>query len=75
MGLNMGIFNRKDRDEEYSEYLNDRPMIGSKMDREEFNRFKNHAEEIADGTVMGTFERDEKVWDEVRKIKERKGDN
>lgn len=66
----MGIFNGKDIDEEYKDYLNEDGSIFGKMDREEFDRIKNRAKEIADGTFLGTFERDENIWEEVKKIKE-----
>ncbi len=60
----------KDRDEEYQDYLNGDGSMFGKMDRQEFDSIKDRALEIHTGLTMGTFERDEKVWEEVKKLKE-----
>lgn len=49
----------------------DGPMFGGAERREERVRKLERAKEIASGLVLGTFERDEEVWDLVRKIKEK----
>ena len=69
----MSMF-RKDRDERYQEYLESDGSMFGKMDREEFDRIEDQAEEIASGLTMGTFNKDERVWDRVRQIKEELGE-
>lgn len=65
----MKMFGGSDYDDEY-----DGPMVPSSWrdDISEVQAKKRLAQEIADGTVMGTFCRDEEVWEMVRKIKESK---
>lgn len=41
-------------------------------DREEYRRKYDRAQEIASGITMGTFERDEEVWELVTQIKDKK---
>lgn len=66
----MSIFS-KDIDEEYQDYLNsDGSMLGKK-DFEEFKRIKDRAFEIHSGFASGTFENDEDVWAEVRKLEDK----
>lgn len=48
----------------------DSGMFGGSERYEERKRQWERAKEIASGLVMGTFERDDKVWEYVNKIKE-----
>lgn len=50
----------------------DSSMFGGAERREEKQKKLQRAKDIADGTTMGTFERDQEVWDMVKKIKESK---
>ena len=65
----MGILNRG-FDE--NDYLNDDdgPMFGGAERREERERKLERAKEIASGLVLGTFERDEEIWDLTKRIKD-----
>jgi len=67
----MGMFGGGDSDEKYDDYLKDGSMFG-KMDRSEWEQRERRAQEIASGEVMGTFERDEKIWERVKEIQEGK---
>lgn len=57
----------KDKEERYKDYLDS----GGKKDSEEWNRIENAAEDIASGWVVGTFCRDEEIWERVKEIRER----
>jgi hypothetical protein len=65
----MSIFS-KDVDEMYDEYLEKEGSMFGKMDKQEFERKVERAEEIASGFASGLFERDEEVWEHVRRIKD-----
>lgn len=55
-----------DDDEELQD---DGPMFGGSERREERARKLERAKEIASGLVLGTFERDEEVWEMVKELK------
>jgi len=54
------------------DYLNDDDgsMFGASERREERESKLRRAKEIASGLTLGTFERDDDVWDLVKKIKD-----
>lgn len=62
----MSIFGKRDDDELEDD---DCSMFGGADRYEEKKRKMERAKEIASGITMGTFERDEEVWDMVKKIK------
>ena len=67
----MGLFSGGDDDDRYDDYLKDGSMFG-KMDRQEWQSIQDRAKEIDSGLVLGTFERDERVWEEVKRLREQK---
>jgi hypothetical protein len=60
----------KDKDERYQDYLESDGSMFGKMDKDEWDQIDKQAEEIVSGETMGTFQRDERVWERVKKIKE-----
>ncbi len=62
----MGFFG-DDSDSEYQTYLEDGSMFG-KMDRDEWDQIQERAMEISTGFSNGVFEKDERVWEQVRRI-------
>lgn len=62
----MGFFGDDDDD-----FQDDGPMFGASERYEERRQKLERAKEIASGLVLGTFERDEEVWQMVRDIKEK----
>lgn len=63
----MSIFNK----DNYDDFEN---HDGSILSYKNKDKIKERATEIASGFVSGLFEKDEEVWEEVRKIKERSGE-
>lgn len=59
-----------DDDCEYEKYLNEGSMFG-KMDREEWQNKQDRAREISSGFSSELFERDEGVWERVKKLEDK----
>jgi hypothetical protein len=64
----MSIFSRNDDDELLDDF--DGNMFARNSSYEERKSKLERAREIHSGLVMGTFERDEEVWDFVKKLDE-----
>lgn len=58
----------RDSDDEYDEYLKDGSMMGA-MDKDEWDRREERAQDIATGLSSGMFESDEDIWERVKQIK------
>jgi hypothetical protein len=64
----MSIFKK---DKEYQDYLEDGSIFG-KMDKQEWDGLYDRADEIDSGLASGLFERDERVWEIIKKKREHK---
>jgi hypothetical protein len=63
----MSMFGRDDDDDLKDD---DGPMFGGAERYEKRKAAKERAREIASGISSGLFEKDEQVWEEVKKIKD-----
>lgn len=62
----MSMFSKDDDDSE-----DDGPMFGGAERHEARQAKRERAKEIASGLVSGFLERDEEVWEEVKKIEDK----
>lgn len=65
----MGFLFSGDLDDEYEDAMSDRSMFNME-DKYEWMRRRERAEEIASGFSPGLFERDERIWEQVKKIED-----